>query len=294
MPPSDLLRTAADLADVPVDDVHDAYFRRSLDQWSDRRLAAAVAEVVAVPKEAPADSFVLHAPLELLARVGLLPAVRPEAREGPASGWCGWRRPTPPPGRPWTALLPSGAGAGGGGRPPRPRPGRGRPRRRGPVRRGPGPPRPPPASCAASWPSPWPPPWRPPPTAASSCTSCPACAPRSERHRHRPAGPGPGAGPPARVAPPVVRGPDEPRRRHGAGRAPSSTSPLLGLTGQRLHLPDHEPAPRRAAWPPSCSRPAAWCPPRRGAARRDLARVAACVDARGADPTTPPTAGATA
>ncbi len=81
MPPSDLLQTPADL-DVPVDDVHDAYCRRSLDQWSDRRLAAAVAEVVAVPKQAPADSFVLHAPLELLARVGLLPAVRPEAREG--------------------------------------------------------------------------------------------------------------------------------------------------------------------------------------------------------------------
>ena len=31
------------------------------------------AEAIAVPREAPADSFVLHAPLELMARVGLLP-----------------------------------------------------------------------------------------------------------------------------------------------------------------------------------------------------------------------------
>jgi hypothetical protein len=69
------------LDDLPVADVRDAYVARSIGRWSDRRLAAEVAEVVAVPKELPADSFVLHAPLELLARVGLLRAVRPEARE---------------------------------------------------------------------------------------------------------------------------------------------------------------------------------------------------------------------
>jgi hypothetical protein len=66
---------------VTVPEVLDAYFALGIDSWSDRRLAAEVAEVVAVPKEAPADSFVLHAPLELLARVGLLRAVRPDARE---------------------------------------------------------------------------------------------------------------------------------------------------------------------------------------------------------------------
>jgi hypothetical protein len=71
-----------DLAAVPVPEVHDAYEAWHVADWSDRRLAGAVAEVVAVPKEAPADSFVLHAPLELLARVGLLRAVRPEARDG--------------------------------------------------------------------------------------------------------------------------------------------------------------------------------------------------------------------
>src|SRR5215217_3421143 len=70
------------LAALAVPDVRDAYFAQGIDSWSDRRLAAEVAEVVAVPKEAPADSFVLHAPLELLGRVGLLPAVRPDAREG--------------------------------------------------------------------------------------------------------------------------------------------------------------------------------------------------------------------
>jgi hypothetical protein len=69
------------LASLAVPDVRDAYFALGIDSWSDRRLAAEVAEVVAVPKEAPADSFVLHAPLELLARVGLLRAVRPDARE---------------------------------------------------------------------------------------------------------------------------------------------------------------------------------------------------------------------
>lgn len=36
--------------------------------------------VIAVPKAAPADSFVLHAPLELLARVGLVPLVHPRRR----------------------------------------------------------------------------------------------------------------------------------------------------------------------------------------------------------------------
>ena len=49
---------------------------------TDAQLVAAAAEVIAVPKVAPADSFVLHAPLELLARAELLRHVRPDAREG--------------------------------------------------------------------------------------------------------------------------------------------------------------------------------------------------------------------
>jgi hypothetical protein len=48
----------------------------------DRRLIAEVGELIAVPKAAPADSFVLHASLELIARAGLLPSVRPTDRPG--------------------------------------------------------------------------------------------------------------------------------------------------------------------------------------------------------------------
>ncbi len=50
------------------------------DPRSDEELVDAVGHVVARPKIAPADSFVLHAPLELLARSGLLPRVRPTDR----------------------------------------------------------------------------------------------------------------------------------------------------------------------------------------------------------------------
>jgi hypothetical protein len=44
-------------------------------------LVARATATVAAPKAAPADSFVLHAPLELLARVGLLPFVDPDRRD---------------------------------------------------------------------------------------------------------------------------------------------------------------------------------------------------------------------
>jgi hypothetical protein len=49
-------------------------------RWSDAELAERVAARIARPKLAPADSFVLHAPLELLARSALLPLVEPPAR----------------------------------------------------------------------------------------------------------------------------------------------------------------------------------------------------------------------
>jgi hypothetical protein len=47
---------------------------------SDLRLVEGVADVLATPREDPADSFVLHAPLELVARTALLPFVAPEHR----------------------------------------------------------------------------------------------------------------------------------------------------------------------------------------------------------------------
>src|SRR5689334_14422982 len=52
-----------------------------LDTSSDAELVAAAADVLAVPKAAPADSFVLHAPLELLARAELLRHVAPAGRD---------------------------------------------------------------------------------------------------------------------------------------------------------------------------------------------------------------------
>jgi hypothetical protein len=48
---------------------------------SDARLVAEVGAVLAVPRADPADSFVLHAPLELVARAALLPFVEPARRE---------------------------------------------------------------------------------------------------------------------------------------------------------------------------------------------------------------------
>src|ERR1700675_111918 len=48
---------------------------------SDARLVADVGEVLAVPRADPADSFVLHAPLEVVARAALLPFVQPVHRE---------------------------------------------------------------------------------------------------------------------------------------------------------------------------------------------------------------------
>lgn len=50
------------------------------DALADAELVDAVAQHLAVPREQPADSFVLHAPLELTARASLLPFVRPEGR----------------------------------------------------------------------------------------------------------------------------------------------------------------------------------------------------------------------
>lgn len=48
------------------------YDRRGLDRMTDAELVAAVVDVVSEPREGPANSFVLHAPLELTARARLL------------------------------------------------------------------------------------------------------------------------------------------------------------------------------------------------------------------------------
>lgn len=69
------------LAGIAPDGIIDAYLRRGLCAVPDARLSELVAEQIARPKLAPADSFVLHAPLELLARTALLPLVEPRERE---------------------------------------------------------------------------------------------------------------------------------------------------------------------------------------------------------------------
>lgn len=75
----------AALHDLDPADIVDQYHRRGLDDLDDATLLAAVAGVVAVPRWSPPDSFILHAPLEVLARTALLqhcsPAVRSKARQ---------------------------------------------------------------------------------------------------------------------------------------------------------------------------------------------------------------------
>jgi hypothetical protein len=70
------------LAGIDPDDVDGDYRRRRLGELSDEQLFDLAAMVVARPREEHATSFVLHAPLELLARRALLRLVPPERREG--------------------------------------------------------------------------------------------------------------------------------------------------------------------------------------------------------------------
>jgi hypothetical protein len=74
-----------DIAGFDPAAIHDHYARHHLDGLSDEALFELAAQVVSRPKKVAADSFRLHAPLELLARHALLgyvdPARRAEARE---------------------------------------------------------------------------------------------------------------------------------------------------------------------------------------------------------------------
>ncbi|HEV7733237.1 MAG TPA: hypothetical protein VGR62_13790 [Candidatus Binatia bacterium] len=72
-----------DITHPPIlpSDVAGQYAARGLDALSDVRLIGAVADVVATPRRDPADSFVLHAPLELAARAALLPWIDPARRD---------------------------------------------------------------------------------------------------------------------------------------------------------------------------------------------------------------------
>src|SRR5690349_14551194 len=66
---------------IDPDAVHDEYVRGGFADLPDEQLFDRAAATIAAPKDAPADSFVLHAPLELLARRSLLRTVAPDRRE---------------------------------------------------------------------------------------------------------------------------------------------------------------------------------------------------------------------
>lgn len=72
--------TRTDLRGLDREQLDDDLRARGAHQLSDTALADAVARVLARPRLAPPDSFVLHAPLELLARTALLPSVSPQHR----------------------------------------------------------------------------------------------------------------------------------------------------------------------------------------------------------------------
>jgi hypothetical protein len=81
MPTPQTMTTAADLSGIAPGRVLAEYRDRGIEEWDDHQLVAAAGRVLAVPRAAPADSFVLHAPLELIGRAALLPLVDPDARE---------------------------------------------------------------------------------------------------------------------------------------------------------------------------------------------------------------------
>lgn len=75
-----LVMTATTLDPDLLDRAARRFHDLGADAWPDATLVAYVADRVRVPRADPADSFVLHAPLELLARTALLPWVAPAGK----------------------------------------------------------------------------------------------------------------------------------------------------------------------------------------------------------------------
>jgi hypothetical protein len=75
------VRGAPLITALDPDSLDDPGAARAFASWSDAELTDAVAEVISLPKAEAADSFILHAPLEQLARTALLPLVEPAARD---------------------------------------------------------------------------------------------------------------------------------------------------------------------------------------------------------------------
>jgi hypothetical protein len=65
---------------IDPDDIHDEYDRPGFTDLSDAQLFDRAASAVSTPRKQEANSFVLHAPLELMARRLLLPYVPPRLR----------------------------------------------------------------------------------------------------------------------------------------------------------------------------------------------------------------------
>lgn len=73
--------TTPTLRDLDPSDIVDQYHRRGLDRLPDAALVDLAADIIGRPKLADPTSFILHAPLELLARTALLQHAAPGARE---------------------------------------------------------------------------------------------------------------------------------------------------------------------------------------------------------------------
>lgn len=71
---------AGSLHGINAKNVHEVYRSRHLDRLSDRQLISAASGIISQPGKG-ITSFTLHAPLELLARGGLLPLVHPTDRD---------------------------------------------------------------------------------------------------------------------------------------------------------------------------------------------------------------------
>ncbi len=69
------------LSQLDPNNVHGSWSRLGFEQMSDSDLLRAATELLVVPHREPADSFTLHAPLELMARAQMLPAVSQDRRE---------------------------------------------------------------------------------------------------------------------------------------------------------------------------------------------------------------------
>jgi len=84
-----------------MDAVETARAHRDELTWGDGRFLQWAASRLAAPREASADSFVLHASLELLARAVLLELVPDELHERPGCGSPAWWTATRPPATRW-------------------------------------------------------------------------------------------------------------------------------------------------------------------------------------------------